>query len=396
MKQLSLTLVFLLALASCSRRSGPDVEAAARPAEPPQVKLAQVESRTVERTAEVTGSLLADETVNLSFEVAGTLLKLYADFGQDVKQGQVLAELDCRDLTLQLERSRAALAQALARVGLSPDQADATPDTTPAIRQAQAQAEDARFKYESAARLVKSGDVSQERFNELDKAYRAREAALQATRDELRTQMAGIQGMRADARLVEKRLSDTILKSPFDGAVTQRLASPGQYLKDNTTVLTVVKAWPLRLRADIPESGVGEVRIGTSLTFTTDATPGAVFHAVVREMNPALDARSRSLAAEARLVEADSRLRPGMFVRVRLVTARNAPVVVVPKAALYKVAGLTKVFAVRDGAVVEYRVEPQEELGDWVVIPNVLKPGDSVATTNLGDLVNGLKVRVQG
>ena len=382
----------ILLLSACSRKPGAEVEAASRPAPPPEVKTTAVETRTVERSIAVTGSLLPDEAVNLSFEVPGTLARVSADFGQAIRRGQVLAELDTRELSLQLERSRAALAQALARVGLSPEQAGATPDTTPAIRQAAAQYEDARFKFESAAKLVASGDISRERYTELEKACHAREAALQSARDELRTQLAAIQGLRADLKLMEKRLADATLRAPIDGAVTARLAGPGQFIKENTPLFTVVKASPLRLRVEIPEAAVGEVRTGTALTFTTDAAPGASFHAMVRELNPSLDAKSRSLTAEARLIEPDARLKPGMFVQVKLVTARNATVTVVPKDAIYSMAGLTKVFTVRDGIVSEHRIEPGDEVGGWIVVPDVFKPGERVATSNLHTLTQGLKV----
>lgn len=396
MKKLSVVLLLsLIAVTGCSKKKEADVEAAAKQAPPPPtpVKVAKAEARTIERTSAITGSLLPDESVNVSFEVPGTLTHAYTDFGRNVRKGQVLAELDSREITLQLERSRAALAQALARIGLNPDQVDTNPTSTPGIRQAQAQADDARSKYESAARLIKTGDIARERFTELEKAYNAREAALQAARDDLRTQLAVIQGLRADLRLAEKRLADTKLYAPFDGAVTQRLVSPGQYIKENTPVLTIVKASPLRLRADIPESGVAEVKIGSTLTFTTDAAPGQAFHAVVRELNPTLDAKSRSLTAEARLVDGDARLKPGMFVQVQLVTSRNAQVVAVPKDALFGVAGLTKIFAVRDGVVSEYKVVPEQELNGWVVVPNVIQPGDTVAVSNLATLVNGMKVQ---
>ena len=386
-------LLLLLAAAGCSRKSpGPEVQSASKQEAPLVVKTAVAETRQVDRSMMVTGSLVADESVNLGFEVPGTLLRADADFGQTVRRGQVIAELDSRELSWQLERSRAALSQALARVGLGAGQEEANPESTAAMRQAQAQLEDARFKFESAQVLVKSGDISRERFNELEKSYRAREAAFQATRDELRTQMAAIQGLRAEVKLAQKRLGDAVMRAPFDGSVAARLASPGQYLKENTPLYTIVKSSPLRLRADVPESAVGEVRLGTSLTFTTDAAPGQAFHAVVRELNPALDAHSRSLTAEARLVESDARLKPGMFVEVQLVVARQSQVVVVPKAALYAVAGLTKVFAVRNGTVVEYKVQPGDALGEWVVVPGVIQPGERVATTNLGALVNGMKV----
>jgi RND family efflux transporter MFP subunit len=380
------------ALAGCGRKGpGAEVQAASRPAPPPQVKLATAESRQIERSISVTGSLAPDESVNLSFEVAGPLARVLVDFGQTAKKGQVLAELDQREWLLQVERSRAALAQALARVGLKPGQEEAAPESSPAVQQALAQVEDARFKFESARKLVATGDISRERYTELEKALHAREAAYQAARDELRMQLATIQGLRAELKLAEKRLGDTVLHAPFDGAVIAKLISPGQYIKENVPILTYVKASPLRLRTEVPESAVGEVRAGTSLSFTTDAAPGAVFHAVVRELNPSLDAKARSLTAEARLIEPDPRLKPGMFVQVKLIIARNTPIVVVPKDALYAVAGLTKVFVVRDSTVIERKIQPGETLGDWVEAPGV-QSGERVAVSSLGVLVDGAKV----
>jgi len=390
-----------LALTGCSRQAGESkaaaAAAAAKAAEPVAIRMAAAEVRKVEKTISVTGSLLPDETVSVSAEVPGRVAVIRADFGQRVKKGDVLAEIDTQELALQYERSKAALAQALARAGLRPGQEDATPETTPSIRQAAAQFEDARSKYENAAKLVKTGDIAQERFNEIDKALQARQAALEATRDELRVLLANIQALRAEVRLAEKRLNDAVVRAPFDGAVTARLISPGQYTKENTPILTLVKTSPLRLRADIPESIAMDVRVGTTLSFTTDAAPGVSFHAVVREMNPSLDARSRSLAAEARLLENDARLKPGMFVQVRLVTARDASVIAVPKEAIYAVAGLTKIFVIREGKAVEIRLDPGQEVDGWVEAPgSLIRAGELVATSNLAALVNGAPVARKG
>ncbi|MEK7405672.1 MAG: efflux RND transporter periplasmic adaptor subunit [Acidobacteriota bacterium] len=388
-------IIAVLVAAGCSNKPAQSrVEAAAKADDPLEVRVALAETRRVERTIAVTGSLAPDETVTVSAEVAGRVTAIHADFGQAVRKGEVVAELDQREFALQLERSRAALAQALARIGLMPGQEEVTPESTPAIRQARAQLEDARFKYENAARLVKTGDVSRERFTELEKAYHARQAAAEATGDELRTQLASIQALRAEARLAEKRLNDCTVRAPFDGAVTARLVSPGQYMRENTPIVTVVKTHPLRLRVDIPETVSGQVRTGSTLTFTTDAAPGAEFRAVVRELNPALDARSRSLTAEARLTAADGRLRPGMFVQVRLVVAGGAGAVVVPREALYRVAGLTKIFTVRDGRVAEHKITPGPDIEGWVEMPaGAVRPGDEVAVSRLAMLVDGARVK---
>lgn len=386
-----------MVLAGCSRQAEQKkVQAAAAP-EPIAIRTAAAESRMVERTVPVTGALFPDETVTVTAEVPGRVVAVHFDFGQTVRKGQVVAELDRQELQMALDRSRASLAQVLARIGLDPKQEDATPESTAAMRQAQAQLEDARFKYENAQRLVKTGDISKERATELEKAYTSRMAALEATRDDLRTQLANVQALRTEVRLAQKRFNDATVYAPFDGSVSQKHVSPGQYIKDNTPIITLVKTNPMRLRLEVPESATASLKVGTALTFVTDAAPGAEFHAVIRELNPGLDSRSRSLTAEARLREADQRLRPGMFVQVRLITESQAQIVAVPKQAIYTIAGLTKVFTVNGGKVVEHRIQTGADLGAWVEVPaSEIKPGDQVAVTRTGQLVNGSPVTVEG
>ncbi|MGB9604895.1 MAG: efflux RND transporter periplasmic adaptor subunit, partial [Bryobacteraceae bacterium] len=278
--------------------------------------------------------------------------------------------------------------------GLDPSREEVVPETTPAIRQAQAAYEDAKARYESALKLVKTGDIAEQRFIELEKAYQARAAALEAARHELRVQLAAIEAMRAEVRLAEKRLADATVRAPFDGAVSARLVSPGQYLRENTPMLTLVKTHPLRLRVEIPETAAAQVRVGSTLRFTTDAAPGEEFEATVRELNPSLEARSRSLTAEARPNTNDPRLKPGMFVQVRVTLSQDSTVVVVPRQALYQVAGLTKLFTVRDGRAVEHKIAPGIELGEWVEAPaSEIRPSDQVILEKQAMLVNGAPVR---
>jgi RND family efflux transporter MFP subunit len=389
----SFLLLSALVFASCSGgTTGADAQAAVT-AGPVPVTMARAESRQIERSISVTGTIQPDETATVSNELAGTLEVIHVDFGQHVRKGQVLAELDKREMKLQLDRIRAAMAQALARIGLDPDEADVIPETTPSIRQAQAQLDNARTKYESAAKLVKTGDIASDRFVELEKSYSAAQATLDAARHELRVALASIQSLRAEVGLAEKRLDDATILAPFDGAVTERLASPGEYLRQNTPIVRLVKTYPLRLRLDIPETAAAAVQIGTGLTFTTDALPGEEFTAVVREVNPSLDARSRSLSAEARLTANDSRLRPGMFVQVRLVVERNVDIVVVPNEAIQTVAGLTKLFTIQDGKASEVRFRRGDEMNGWVEVRDAqIQAGDLVATSKLAVLTNGAAV----
>jgi membrane fusion protein (multidrug efflux system) len=386
----------LLFVTACSKKQeAPTTAAAAKPADPITVKTTAVVARTAERAIAVTGTLLPDETVTVSTEVPGRIARIRADFGQAVRKGDILIELDRVEYDLQVERTRGALNQALARLSLPPYSGKlAPPDTIPSVRTATAQLEDAKFKYESASKLVKSGDISQDRFNELEKALRARQAALDGARDELRTLWMQVTSLEADLKLSEKRRNDTVVRAPFDGVVGEKLISAGQYVKDNVGILRLVKVYPMRLWLEVPEAAANSVKIGTPLSFTTDAAAGATFEAVVRELNPSLDTRNRTLTAEARLTKADNRLRPGMFVQVKLVTERAAEVVAVPRNAIYSVAGLTKVFKVENGTAKLVTFVPGPEVDGLVEVPGgLLAGGDRVATSELPALTDGMKVR---
>jgi len=382
-------------LAGCTGRRETTAKAASRPAAPVAVRTAVAQERTVERFIMVTGSLLADDTTTVSCEVAGRVAKLHFDFGQPVRKGQVMAELDRQELALQAERARAALEQAMARVGMDKETMK-EPETTPMIRQAKAQMEDALSKYENAKKLIKTGDIAQERFNEIEKMYLARKAAYEAALDDLRTQLALIRSLRAEVALAEKRLRDATIVAPLDGVVQVRHVAEGQYVRDNAPIYTLVKAWPLRLRVEIPEPAVPHARPGTMLVFTTSAAPGAEFRATIRTVNPALDPRARTLTAEARIESRDERLKPGAFVQVRLVTDPAFPVVSIPRAAVYTVAGLNKFFTIENGKAVEHRIAEILASDGFVEIPpGVIRAGALVAVSNVPMLSDGAAVTIR-
>lgn len=396
MTRVLIPLFLFVVFAGCSgEKNSPKNVKASAPPPPIKVSVAAAEVRKVIRTVDVVGSLAPEETVTVSSEVPGRVVSVNTDFGRTVRKGDVLVELDRTEIALQVERAKAALAQALARVGLDPGQAGTRPDSTPAIRQAEAQMLDAKSKYENAKRLIETGDIARERFEELEKNYQARQAALDSMRDDLRVQLANIQALRADVGLQEKRLRDTKILAPFDGQVSARTVAPGQYVKDNTPLLTIVKVNPLRLRVDVPEVAVQAMNVGTEVTFTTDAIPGKEFKAVVRQLNPALDDRARALVAEARLTTSDPRLKPGMFVQVRVIAARNVETVMVPERALLTVAGLTKVFVARDGKAVEYKISPGIRQDGWVeALGAPIAAGDLIVTSGLPSLVSGAELAV--
>ncbi len=389
--QLLLPAVLVALSVSCAKKENEKkVEAAP---DLPSIRVRAAVGRTLDKSIDVTGTLEADESVNLSSEVAGRVATLRVDFGQTVRRGEVIAELDKREFEWQLERAKATLASTAARLTMkSPD--DPFPSTTPSIRQAEAQLEDARSKYASAAKLVQSGDIAKERATELEKGMDARKAVLDAARDDLNMMIAQLRAQKADVEIATKRLGDTIIRAPFDGGISAKLVSPGQFIKENTSVATLVKTSPLRLRVEVPENYSSQIKPGSLVTFTTDAAPGKEFSATIQKLNPSFDSKNRTLVAESKVAASDPRLRPGTFVQVKLVTRKSDPVVMVPNSAVYSVAGLNKVFVVRNGKVVEIKMTQTVELEGWTEVPTgTIQAGENVAVSNLLNLVNGAAVK---
>lgn len=392
MKRNWIVLAAVLTMMSC----GPKQEEKKADKKAPEaipVRTQPAVARTLDKSIDVTGTLEADEQVSLSFEIQGRVAAFRVDFGQLVKKGDVIAELDRREYEWQLERAKANVANLAARLGMkSPD--DAYPTTTAAMRQAKANYEDAKSKYESAAKLVQSGDISRERANELEKTVQARQAVIDSARDEMNGLIAQLRAQKADLEIATKRLADTVIRAPFDGGISAKLISPGQYIKDNTPVATLVKTSPLRLRVEVPESYSALISVGSVVSFTTDAAPGKEFNAVIQKLNPTFDAKNRTLMAESKVAIADARLRPGSFVQVKLVTRKSDAVVMVPRTAVYSVAGLNKVYVIRNGKAVEVKMAPGVEIEGYAEAPaGSVQAGEPIAVSNLLNLVNGAAVR---
>ena len=383
----------LLFLSACSKKQEAPKTDTSKAPEQIQVRVQQAIARTLDKSIDVTGTLEADEMVNLSFEIPGRVANFRVDFGQLVKKGDVIAELDRREFEWQLERAKANVGQLSARLGMKSAD-EPYPTSSASMRQAQANYEDAKSKYESAAKLVQSGDISRERAVELQKTLQARQALIDATKDEMNGMVAQLRAQKADLEIATKRLTDTVIRAPFDGGISAKLISPGQYIKENTSVATLVKTNPLRLRVEVPESYSALINQGSVVSFTTDAAPGKEFKAVIQKLNPAFDSRNRTLLAEAKIPASDSRLRPGTFVQVKLVTRRADAVVMVPKNSIYSVAGLSKVFVIRNGKAVEVRIAPGAEVDGWAEAPaGAIQPGEAIAVSNLLNLINGAAVK---
>jgi RND family efflux transporter MFP subunit len=328
----------------------------------------------------------------VSSEVKGIIEELPVDLGSVVRRGQLLARLAQRESKLRVDQAQAALEQARARVGLRNGSGSLEAEQNSEVRQAKASLDEARLRFDRAKTLIKNGDIAQERFDEAEINYRSAEARYQAAQDSFHNQTALVEQRAAELQLARKQLQDTVIVAPIDGTVSARHVTQGEYIKAETRIVTLVKSNPLRLQAVVPEVAVASVRVKLPVTLIVDAYPGRTFKGEISRVSPSLDEKARTLTVEATIENTDGTLKPGLFATVQLRIAKQSPAVMVPSRALLAFAGLTKLFVIQDGRVVERIVKTGLKDGDFIEILEGAKVGERVAVESLGRLSNGVPV----
>ena len=348
--------------------------------------------RYVARYVEVVGSLKADQEVVVSSEVKGTIEYLPVDLGSTVKTGQVVAQLSRREFQLKVDQAEASLQQARARLGLRNGEGSLKAEQTSEVRQAKAALDEAKLRFDRAQVLIRNGDISRERFDEAEIGYRSSEARYQAAQDNFFNQAALVEQRLAELQLARKQLMDATIRSPLDGMVSVRHVTRGEYIAAEAKIVTLVKSNPLRLQAAIPEVAIPSVKLGIPVTLDVDAYPGKTFDGIISRLSPSLDEKARALTIEATVDNNRGELKPGLFVRARILVNKQSPAVMVRSESLQTFAGLTKLFVVEQNHIVERVVKAGIRNGDYVEILEGVKVGEQVAVENLGKLTNGLAV----
>jgi RND family efflux transporter MFP subunit len=398
MKALLLSLLFLLlfipACSSSKSENTGNAQAASAPA-PLAIETAKAEAQELQRSVDAVGTLDPNEEVTVSNQVEGNVEKLFVDLGDAVRAGQTIAQLDTRELDLNVHQQEAALLQELARVGLADANASFDEATTSQVRQAEAAFADARIKLDRTKKLAESGVIPQQQLDAQQAQYDGAEAAVRSSRETVRNIRATIAARKAALALAQKKLADAKITAPLDGYIKDRPAAPGQFLRANSPVVTVVQNSPLKLHADVPEAAVAYVRVGRPVQFHVDAFPDRTFEGKITRLSPSVDQQSRTLKLEALVNNAESLLKPGFFARVTIQTDRKDKVLVIPTESVLSVSGIEKVFVVGAGKVEERVVRSGTRVEKKVEIVEGIKEGELVAKSNLTNLQQGREVSVR-
>ena len=348
----------------------------------------------VARGTVVTGTLAAEDQVVLSFKVNGRLSEIAVDLGSRVHKGQIIAQLDPTDFRLRVRQAEAALQQARARLGLSPDGSDdrVDPEHTPLVRQAHAMLDEARRSRDRMVSLWERQLIARAELDAATATLQVAEGRYEDAIEEVRNRQAVLAERRSEVAIARQQLLDSELKAPLDGAVRQRHASAGEYLAAGSPIVTVVRIHPLRLRLAVPERVAADVRIGQSVNVKVEGDR-AMYHGQVARLSPAISEEDRTLLVEAEVPNEHGQLRPGAFAEAEIVTTAGEQAIFVPASSIVTFAGIEKVMTVRDGLSVETRVQTGRRIEDRVEIVEGLKP-EELVVVEPGNLVGGQPVTV--
>ncbi len=286
------------------------------------------------------GSLRSDESVKLSAEIGGRIQAIGFGEGQPVKRGDVLFELE--DSVYQAE-----LAQARASLSLSQRNADRASD------------------------LFAKGLVS------------ARE------RDEAAAKLALDN---ATVKLAEARWAKTRIRAPFAGIAGLRLVSPGAYVQPGQELVSLEALDTLKADFRLSEAALPVVKVGQTLNLEVDAYPGQIFQGKVYAIDPGLAEATRSIGLRARVPNAQGRLRPGLYARVKLVISQKEGAITVPEQAVFPQGEQQFVYTIEDGKAALKSVSLGQRGDGRAEILSGLKAGERVITAGLQKIGPGAPV----
>jgi membrane fusion protein (multidrug efflux system) len=314
---------------------------------PPGGMAVGVEAVPVQRSAladdtSAVGSLRAAESVVLRPEIAGRIARIAFREGVAVRKGQLLIALDDSTQAADLQQAKANLALA-------------------------------RSNFERTEDLFR-------------KKFLSASAQDQAA--------ANLKVQEAATAQAQARWAKTHIVAPYDGVIGIRNVSVGDYVKEGQDLVNLEDISGLKVDFKLPERYLGRVQKGQSVELSSDARPGKTVSATVDAIDPLIDASGRAIALRARLANPEGKLRPGLFVRVRLIFGSHRDVLTVPEEALVPSGADQYVFRVADGKAQRVKIVTGARRDARVEVVEGLNADDLVITAGHMKIRDGAPVSV--
>ena len=313
------------------------------PTGPVAVEVAAVTRGSLAREATVAGVLAPVRAIGVNSQVGGALLSMRVEEGDVVRAGQVLAEIDSREIRAQLRSAEASLALA-------------------------------KSTAERSAALLKDRVVTAAEYERDQAAY----ASAQASVDALRT-----------------RLGYASVRAPFAGVITEKRNEAGDVVGAQSRLFTLADVSTLVVRVQVSELDITGISEGQNAAVSVDALGGTTFNGRVRRIFPAADSVTRMVPVEVGLAGVAARqLRPGYLARVTVKLGERTGVLLAPANAIVGSRDARAAY-VKIGEKVERRpVRIGQTSGSFVEILEGLQPGDTVVSVGADQLRDGAQIRV--
>jgi RND family efflux transporter MFP subunit len=328
-----------------------------------------------------TGYVVAQRKAAISSKASGRLEWLGVAEGTRVKAGEIIARLDSRDVSAQLDAARANVNVARA-----------------ALEQTLAEDRDAQASLRRTRDLIAQKFVSQ---SALDQAKARSDRAVAG----VASGKAGVTAAEANARNAQVAVDYTLIRAPFDGIILSKSANVGDMVTPFSSaadskgaVVTMADMSTLEVEADVSESSLSKISVGQPTEITLDALPDMRFAGTVSRMVPTVDRAKATVMTKVRFDLIDPRVLPEMSAKVSFLSQRvtpdqQKPLVAVNPDAFTQRDGKTVVFVVRDNRAFEVPVTPGKKIADLTAIAGDVKSGEKAVLKPPPELKDGALVK---
>lgn len=306
-----------------------------------QVEAVQIQEETIEDKIFTSGSVLAEEDVELSPEASGIITNILFDEGSMVREGDLLVKIN--DSELQAEKRRATF-----RLNL------------------------AEQREERQKALLERGGISQDDYD--------------ATLNEMNV-------IRSELDLINARINQTEIRAPFSGQIGLKYVSEGSYVSPNSQIASLQSLNPIKIDFSIPERYISRVAIGDRIDFTVQGVD-STFTGEVYAIEPRISRDTRSISIRARSENKGRLLFPGAFANITLVLDEIDDALMVPTIGVVPELNSQKIYVVRNGLVEEVRVQTGLRTSEKVQLISGVAPGDTVLTTGILQANPGSEVEI--
>jgi HlyD family secretion protein len=328
------------------------------------------------------GYVVPQRKAALSSKTTGTLEWLGVEEGSIVKEGQLLARLENRDVSATRDQTAANLKVA-----------------QDSLVQAQAEQADALRNLNRAKELFSQGIIARADFDTAELRYQRDVAASAGAKASIKAARAAVTGAAA-------AVDYTLIRAPFDGVVLTKNADVGDIVSPlavqanaKAAVVTLADMGSLEVEADVSESNLGKVRAGQPCEILLDALPEARFRGRLHTIVPTADRSKGSVMVKVAFLDKDPRILPEMSAKVAFLErpvqpGEQKPRLALPPSSIATRNGKSVVYVVSQDHVVERPVTVGGKLGDMVEVTSGLKAGERIAIKPLDKLHDNTRVKV--